>query len=174
MCEKLGNSRGNCGNHRNHSKRNCPAGEALSLPVLGVAMSYIDFTAYECQSFRCSYDFTWRKGRVRLDFQEIIFTIPEFALHKDSKLAGLGAIDHFPKIRSICHNPSFKVGHKCKAGARRSSFVFLRKLRGEVPKKAEERFVLNFVIDCRAARRVASMPSVERRFLVSLARLRPE
>ena len=155
MCEKLGNSRGNCGSHRNHSKRNCPAGEALSLPVLGVAMSYIDFTAYECQSFRCSYDFTWRKGRVRLDFQEIIFTIPEFALHKDAKLAGLGAIDHFPKIRSICHNPSFKVGHKCKAGARRSSFVFLRKLRSEVPEKAEERFVLNFVIDCRAARRVA-------------------
>jgi hypothetical protein len=28
-------------------------------------------------------------------------------------------------------------------------------LRSEVPEKAEERFVLNFVIDCRAARRVA-------------------
>ena len=95
--------------------------------MLGVAMSYIDLTAYECQSFRCSYDFTWRKRRVRLNFQEIILTIPEFALGKDSKLAGLSAIDHFPKIRSICRNPSFNVGHRCKVGARRSSFVFLRK-----------------------------------------------
>jgi hypothetical protein len=71
--------------------------------MLGVAMSYIDLTAYECQSFRCSYDFIWRKRRVRLNFQEIIFTIPEFALGKDGKLAGLSAIDHFPKTRSICH-----------------------------------------------------------------------
>jgi hypothetical protein len=40
---------------------------------------------------------------VRLNFQEIILTIPQFALGKDAKLAGLSAIDHFPKIRSICH-----------------------------------------------------------------------
>jgi hypothetical protein len=40
---------------------------------------------------------------VRLNFQEIILTIPKFAVRKDAKLAGLSAIDHTPKIRSICH-----------------------------------------------------------------------
>jgi hypothetical protein len=40
---------------------------------------------------------------VRLDFQEIVLTIPEFPCRKEAKLTGLSAIDHFPKIRSICH-----------------------------------------------------------------------
>jgi hypothetical protein len=71
--------------------------------MLGVAMSYIDLTAYKCQSFRGSYNFIWRKRRVRLNFQEIILTIPKFAVRKDAKFGGLSAIDHAPKIRSICH-----------------------------------------------------------------------
>jgi hypothetical protein len=55
----------------------------------------------------CSYNFIWRKHWVRLALQKIILTIPKFAFRKDSKLSGLSAIDHFPKIRPICHNPTF-------------------------------------------------------------------
>jgi hypothetical protein len=101
--------------------------------VLGVAMSQIDLTAYECESFRCSYDFIWRKRRVRLNFQEIIFTIPEFALGKDAKLARLSAADHFPKIRSICHNPSFNLGACEQSGDLAVLICLLRKVRNEVP-----------------------------------------
>jgi hypothetical protein len=38
VCETLGNSRDNCDSYRNHSNSNCPACEALSLPMLGIAM----------------------------------------------------------------------------------------------------------------------------------------
>jgi hypothetical protein len=38
VCETLANSRDNCDSHRNHSHRNCPACQALRLPMLGVAM----------------------------------------------------------------------------------------------------------------------------------------
>jgi hypothetical protein len=38
VCETLGNSRDNCESYRNHSNPNCPACEALGLPMLGVAM----------------------------------------------------------------------------------------------------------------------------------------
>ena len=112
MGEKLGYSRGNCDSHRKHSKRNCSACEALSLPMLGVAMSQSELTAYERQSFRCGYDFTWGSGRVRLNFQEIVLAILELAFRKDANLAGLRAIDHFPEIRSICHNLSSPLAYR--------------------------------------------------------------
>jgi hypothetical protein len=77
--------------------------------MLSVAIPYSDLAAYQCQSFRCSYDFIWRTRRVRLDFLEIVLTIPEFALSKDAKLAGLSAIDHLPKVRSVCHKAYFSL-----------------------------------------------------------------
>jgi hypothetical protein len=77
--------------------------------MLSVAIPYSDFVAYQCQSFRCGYDFIWRKRRVRLDFHEIVLTIPEFAFGKDAKLAGLSAIDHLPKVRLVCHKVYFSL-----------------------------------------------------------------
>jgi hypothetical protein len=49
--------------------------------------------------------------------------------------------------------------------------LVLRKRWNEVPETAEERFVLNFVIDRRAARRVARTRVGARQLLVSPARL---
>jgi hypothetical protein len=77
--------------------------------MLSVAIPYSDFVAYQCQSLRCGYDFIWRKRRVRLDFHEIVLTILEFAFGKDAKLAGLGPIDHLPKIRSVWHEVYFSL-----------------------------------------------------------------
>jgi hypothetical protein len=76
--------------------------------MLGVAIPYSDLAAYQCQSFRCGYDFIWRKRRVRLDFHKIVLTIPEFTFPKDAKLAGLSTIDHLPKVRSVCHKVLFQ------------------------------------------------------------------
>jgi hypothetical protein len=78
--------------------------------MLSVAMPYCDLGAYQCQSFRRGYEFICRDRRVRLDFQEIVLTIPKFFLSKDPQLAGLSAIDHFPKIRSVCHKGLLKPG----------------------------------------------------------------
>jgi hypothetical protein len=77
--------------------------------MLSVAIPYSDLVAYQCQSFRSGYDFIRSKRRVRLDFQEIILTIPEFAFRKDAKLAGPGPIDHLPKVRSVCHKVYFSL-----------------------------------------------------------------
>jgi hypothetical protein len=66
--------------------------------MLSVGILYSDLAVYQYQSFRCDYDFIWRERRVRLDFQEIVLTIPEFAFRKDAKLIGLGPIDHFQKL----------------------------------------------------------------------------
>ena len=71
--------------------------------MLGVAMPCSDLGAYQCQSFRRGHEFIRRNCRVRLDFQEIVLPIPEFFLSIDRQMAGLSAIDHFPKIRSVCH-----------------------------------------------------------------------
>jgi hypothetical protein len=78
--------------------------------MLSVGILYSDLAVYQYQSFRCDYDFIWRERRVRLDFQEIVLTIPEFAFRKDAKLIGLGPIDHFPKTRSVCHDIYFILG----------------------------------------------------------------
>ena len=78
--------------------------------MLSGGILYSDLAVYQCQSFRCDYDFIWRERRVRLDFQEIVLTIPEFAFRKDAKLVGLGPIDHFPKTRSVCHDIYFSLG----------------------------------------------------------------
>jgi hypothetical protein len=77
--------------------------------MLSVAIPYSDLAAYQCQSFRGGYDFIWRERRVRLDFYEIVLTIPEFAFRKDAKLAGLSAIDHLPKVGSVCHKVYFSL-----------------------------------------------------------------
>jgi hypothetical protein len=77
--------------------------------MLSVTVPYRDLVAYQCQSFRCGYDFVWRKRGVRLDLQEIILTIPKFALRKGAKLAGPGPIDHPPKVRSVFHKTDFTL-----------------------------------------------------------------
>jgi hypothetical protein len=77
--------------------------------MLSVAIPYSGLVAYQCQSFRSGYDFIRSKRRVRLDFQEIILTIPEFAFRKEVKLAGPGPIDHLPKVRSVCHKVYFSL-----------------------------------------------------------------
>jgi hypothetical protein len=85
--------------------------------MLSVAIPYSELVAYQCHSFRCGYDFIWRKRRVRLDFQKIVLTIPEFALCKDAKLAGLSPIDHLPKVRSVCHKVYFSLDARHTASA---------------------------------------------------------
>ena len=77
--------------------------------MLSVAIPYSDLVAYQGQSFRSGYDFIRSKRRVRLNFQEIILTIPEFAFRKDAKLAGPGPIDHLPKVGSVCHKVYFSL-----------------------------------------------------------------
>ena len=51
------------------------------------------------------------EGRVESDWisEKIVQTIAEFSIAKYAKFAGLGAINHLPKIRSISHNRDFRV-----------------------------------------------------------------
>src|SRR4029450_14030682 len=94
ICETLGNSKDNRDSYRSHSSCNCPACEALGLLMLSVAIPYSDLAAYECQSFRCGYDFIWRKRRVRLDFHEIVLTSPQVCFRKDTDTDDLHFFDH--------------------------------------------------------------------------------
>ena len=54
-------------------------------------------------------EFHLGKSRIGLDLRKIVQTIAEFSIIKYAKFAGLGAINHLPKIRSISHNRDFRV-----------------------------------------------------------------